>query len=919
MTTLGDTDLDFAALSGAGRELVLSAAVQERFQPSQLMADWLTRHGTDSADAAVEEAMNLTLTLGSLTSGGTERPEGAELPLSLRREVLASAGLDQLVATLARRAPRSQAERSFAGLVAGEAPNLDAMGRGELLALASASSWAEGLKGVTQINPEEVSRRIADQDFVERVGGSDLSLFVGRQALLTTLMRFWTMKSRPTVLIEGPGGIGKSIAVARFFQMLLTDDDAAMRPDAILHFDFDLPNMQRATAVDMSIEIVRQLALRWSPTSDHQLLGMLRALGDPGSHGTDSSRISLAPHLEAMVISLVPREILAEPLDYFRRIRNHGKRPLRLILFADSFERAELVDEVVSYNVARVVDDLRVAGADVMVIYAARAYLKPGLVTEGARRANLRVSRFGQAESVDYLIGKANQRGFVLTRKVAAEANTVIKGWPLGLRIAVSMLGNAPDSFDPEDWLAQIGKGGRSVQATLYERLLDRISDEALRKLAKPGLLVRRITPEVIRHVLAKPCDLPADLDTAQLMEMAEREGQLFWRDTADPGALWHRQDLREIMLPLLRIDVPSEVVRAIHDAAAYYYASQTGDIARAEELYHRLCRGDPRDEIGARWSASAGQRLVGALGELPGDAAATVRLYLGGGRSDVTGAGDEELRAVAQNMLSDGVSDLSGLFAQAGAPESLHGSLGDIYAQSLARQGRFDELLAEADSIFATRKVPSLVKARIAITAAGVAEGQGDLDRALMFWRLAHRLRDGLKPLERNSIRIALARLSRKMRRGNRGRASQLAAVCDQLRAELSLLRWPRVAALETVAEVSEVLQPVLTWQKRLNPWVDSILLNMFRRLNPMFPSAIESRERLDELASILGIPSADVHRPSDLDSLMHKYFNSPERDFHARAFAALRSEVDAAYAASVARPAADQPKPGTTPRLTY
>ena len=82
------------------------------------------------------------------------------------------------------------------------------MGRGDLLALATAATWAKGLEGAAQLDPEEINRRIASQEFVERVGGADLSLFVGREGLLNALHRLWRMQERPTVMMEGPGGIG---------------------------------------------------------------------------------------------------------------------------------------------------------------------------------------------------------------------------------------------------------------------------------------------------------------------------------------------------------------------------------------------------------------------------------------------------------------------------------------------------------------------------------------------------------------------------------------------------------------------------------------------------------------------------------------------------------------------------------------
>ncbi|MCP5304943.1 MAG: ATP-binding protein [Chromatiaceae bacterium] len=890
-----ENDLDLATLSAPVRELVLAAAVRERFRPSQLMADWLTRQGGNLPEPELQAAIDVTLSLGALGGGG-ERPEGTVLPLPLRRELLVQAGLSEIRATLAREGPNTLAERRFADLVAGQVPDTSAMGRVDLMALASAATWIKDLDGAPQIDPNFIAKRISDQAFVERIGGPDIDNFVGRENLLSALQRLWRVKPRPTVLIEGPGGIGKSIAVARFFQQLLTDGDTQTRPDAILHLDFDLPKMQRATALDMAIEIVRQLALHWSSETNSRLATMLRALGRSDSTRFKVQSVSSRDYR----MRSTPQEILDEALDLFSEGR---PRRLRLILFADSFERAEMLDETTATNVTRVVDALRDTGADLMVIYAARAFGQPSRLAEGARLAHQSVSRFSQAEAVDYLTTKARQRGVRLTRKMAARANRSIKGWPLYLRIAVSMLRSSHDNFDPTDWLEQIERGGRSAQATLYERLLDRLQDKNLRRLAKPGLLVRRITRDVIERVLAGPCDLPPEVDVDQLMQKAEHEGQLFSRDSSDPGALWHRQDLREIMLPVMRLEVSANVAREIHDAAVAYYAHGDDDIARAEELYHRLCRGDERETVANRWRASAGQRLVGSLAEMPPPAAASLRLLLGGGRSDAVGGGIDELRAVAKNRLSEGVTDLSDIFEQARAPQSLQSLLGDVHAELLIRKGHFDELLAEAELIPGANDLPGSIRARIAISAASVAEGMAELDRALRFWRLAYRFSDHLAALERLTLRIALARLPRRLGSGARARHAHVLAACDLLVAEYQEVASHHVTKLESVAELSEVLQPVRDWQKRVNPAVRSHLLNLFRDLRPMFPSAMENHARREELAGMLGLQATDVHGPADLDSRMSSAFNSADRDLHDRALAALRSEVDVAFAIAVGR----------------
>lgn len=908
-----DRLLDLNTLSDASRELALSAAVRERFRPSQLIADWLERHGANIPDETLQEAMDVTLTLGALGGGGAERPEGTSLPLALRREILGAAALGETRQALARKSEPTRTEQRFADLMAGIKPDLEGMGRGDLQTLATAATWAHGLGGVPHIDPDSVSRRIADQEFLERVGGTDLNIFVGRKDLLQTLTRIWDLDKRPTVLIEGPGGIGKSLAVARFFQMLLKDTGTGTRPDAILHLDFDLPNMQRATAFDMSVEIVRQLAARWSTADQRSALKAML----PTLRGNDTTRmVSQSVESRDYRAHTDPEDILAKALHLLGLPQG---RPLRLILFADSFERAELLDEVAARNVARVATALKSAQTDLMVIYAARAYLAPDRLNNDTRLAHQAISRFSQNEAMDYLIVLAAQRGFEVTRRMASRANRVIRGWPLGLRIAVSMLGTSPETFSGEEWLKEIECGGRSVQATLYERLLNRIEDQDLRKLAKPGLMVRRITPDVITHVLAGPCGLAPGFNARSLMDSAEREGQLFWRDHDDPGALWHRQDLREIMLPVLRIDVPDDTTRAIHDAAVNYYAELDSDIASAEEIYHRLWRGDTRAQISGRWRASAGQRLVGALDEMPKEAAAMLRLLLGGGRSGAATNDLEELRAVAQNRLSEGVSDLTDIFEAANVAQSIASPLGDVYASKLAHERKFDELL---ESIVILPKDPFIsapVKARMAMTAAAVAEGVGDLTFALKLWREAYKRANTLSRMEQLTLRLALARVPRRIGSGTQARYNHVLAACILMKDESKTLTTQRVTSLEAVAELSELMQPSRDWHKRKPLDTRETLLQLFRGLRPMFPSAMEDTQRLHELAAILRLPPNEVHRPSDLDSFMHHAFNNEDPYLHLCAVAALRSEVDAAFALAVGLDLKGRPDAEGSALMTY
>src|SRR5690348_9699275 len=76
---------------------------------------------------------------------------------------------------------------------------------------------------------------------------------------------------------------------------------------------------------------------------------------------------------------------------------------------------------------------------------------------------------------------------------------------PLSLRLAADLLvrAKAEQLGDEEMWRRV---GDQVVQGRLYERIALHIHDEEVRRLAIPGLVLRYVTPELIRNVLAAPC-----------------------------------------------------------------------------------------------------------------------------------------------------------------------------------------------------------------------------------------------------------------------------------------------------------------------------------------------------------------------------------------------------------------------------
>jgi hypothetical protein len=285
----------------------------------------------------------------------------------------------------------------------------------------------------------------------------------------------------------------------------------------------------------------------------------------------------------------------------------------------------------------------------------------------------------------------------------------LVSGNPLSLHLAADVLNRTGE--DPALLIA-VGEG--NVQGQLYARLLEHISDPRVRAVAHPGLIVRRITPGIIRAVLAKPCGIGtlSEAEAARVFEALRAEATLCEPSPDDDGALVHRQDVRAIMLPAITRDRPA-TTRAIHEAAVDYYTAATGNVTATgtaaaalevdhrEELYHRLMLGQDRAELDARWWQPAATDLTTVIEEFP----ASSRVYL---TTKVSGLRlDAAARADADNYQWQQVVRWSALARMdAGQPrEALNlirerrgpggGSLlPDLEIEALERLGRMREAL---------------------------------------------------------------------------------------------------------------------------------------------------------------------------------------------------------------------------------
>src|SRR5207302_5892729 len=91
-------------------------------------------------------------------------------------------------------------------------------------------------------------------------------------------------------------------------------------------------------------------------------------------------------------------------------------------------------------------------------------------------------------------------------------------------------------------------------RAVLYDRFLSHIEDSRVQRLAHPGLVLRRVTADLVRLVLAGPCGL-GEIDATTATELIEKLADEIWLVRRTPDGLRHQPDVRRAMLRMMSED----------------------------------------------------------------------------------------------------------------------------------------------------------------------------------------------------------------------------------------------------------------------------------------------------------------------------------------------------------------------------
>lgn len=633
---------------------------------------------------------------------------GWRLRLPVRHETLRELGVDGVRAELARpdaipAGDDDVTHRMARRLLAGNR-ELSGLSATELSGILRALEWLAPLG--LDLPKEPAVRAALDLANVlaplRAVSGPD---FVGRERELELLEEFLDEKAADgarALAIHGPGGIGKSTLLARFVLDHVGQDADRRREHPLLfsYLSFDRAELDPQFPLTLLGEAARQVSLQASglvgPLARvrqqiDEVLTSQMALRSEAATIRGSSKRDVHRHLsDAAIVA----DFFAEAVGSVA-----GDTPLLLVL--DTFEMAQRRSRSFLGQLDEALHRMHGRLPSLRVVVAGRAPVEELTVR------NVPLEGLDETLSEALLTKALNGRKVdpALIRLIVEQ----VSGNPLSLRLAADLV-----IREGSQAITQ-GRGRRrllydlraeQVQGVLYRRILDHV-DKQVRPLANPGLVVRQITPDVIRQVLAEPTGLGlVSPERAQLLfELLRREVALVTE--ARPGVLVHRADVRREMLPLLAAD-DADRVRDIHERAIAYYEKRTGIDDQIEHLYHRLMLGQPSEVLDAHWQDAAAAFLEDAWDELPPEA----RVYLAG-RLGME-ADPADLAAADRTAWIRQATSQARALLDAGQPgQALH-ILGGrtlvprdlavtrLVVEALASQGRDPEALHEAQEAIA-------------------------------------------------------------------------------------------------------------------------------------------------------------------------------------------------------------------------
>lgn len=520
-------------------------------------------------------------------------------------------------------------------LLRGSTPQAETLPASSLRTLVNAARWAARASGIARKMLAIWQRQLQRRELLEPLQNLVGSHFTGRARELKMLRDYvdivpptgifdgWSrwlsnaLMSRPDrpVLMCGVGGIGKSTLVAQF--ILEHAAVSGERAFPFVYLDFDRSVLDPMNGLSMLAEAAHQLQAQF-PVAAEALATFQASLRDRRASSQAEQRgasVLLSSH------GNVPdqRDVTeaSRGLVDLLAAQGLGERPFLLVL--DTFEEVQAKGESAVESVFDWIEALS-ARRRIKTIIAGRAPLPDRKLAKTIALADL-----DRRSALRFLI--AQGIGSPLARDVFDH----VGGNPLSLQLALRLLnqGDRSVSLWTHDSAGSLMRELDQVtmQGYLQTRLLAHIHDERVQVLVHPGLILRRITPDIIREVLGPVVGLTiaSTTDADALYEALRKEVSLV---VQEGDALVHLKEPRSVMLPLQKVKSP-DLFKRLNEAAVRYYGGRDHLQDKVEQTYHRLMLGEDPYHVLRGLSLEAVRKLGSATEDFPPEASLVVRLLL--------------------------------------------------------------------------------------------------------------------------------------------------------------------------------------------------------------------------------------------------------------------------------------------------
>jgi len=438
----------------------------------------------------------------------------------------------------------------------------------------------------------------------------------------------------------GIGGVGKTTLVAKF---MLEHAKAASDRFPFAYLDFDRSTVSGRNCPRLLAEMCSQVAAQFAEISEPMtaLRARVYELGQRVDRGAGSDAASLLKPYAAEF-----RSHIDGMLDDRETWYEHA-RPFLLVF--DTFEIVQYSPEEVAALEEFVsgFDADRGPWSRLRLILSGRRQVE---LFMGDTVDELPLGPLDRDGSIDMIRALARDAGKSIAAREAVRLVDAIRKAqrtrgdvgvdPLKLRLVGDIFGLDTDNDGPSivtrlvrDFTNPTGVAGATsrnlIDGILVRRVLGHVRDARVAALADPGLVVRQITPDVIRDVMTRGTPRPVEgrpdvgddtsfepwvvsqEDAKEIFDAFAREVSLVEADGPD---LRHRQDIRREMVPLIRARRPKRF-RMLHQFAYDFFRTRAiadaKDVRSAgEAVYHGLWLDAPLDEIDVLWPSTVQPRI---------------------------------------------------------------------------------------------------------------------------------------------------------------------------------------------------------------------------------------------------------------------------------------------------------------------